>query len=559
MKILAGGHTAAVADPDHDQVAIVDLDQPALRAVIPLAPADEPGRIVEDSLGRIHVALRRGGAVVSIDPSAGRLLQRRPVCQYPRGIAYRASSDSLTVACAGGELVTMPAGVGPVTSRVRLDDDLRDVVVDGDHLLVSRFRSAEILVVSTTGAIQNRYFVKSIPTAPGSNEGARVAAVAWRMIEAPGGGAFVTLQYNLSGFTTPLPVTVGGYTGGPDVNRCGQALLAPVDSGIARVDAHGTVTAYKWSGPLPVDVAVRFDQPSTFNLVAMVAAGNRNLPGFPRRPWLATYLETRVPETTEGGPPPADCLASAMATDGVGQAIALGFDYAGELVTQSRDPWVISTSRGTVELPGPSRQDTGHYLFHTATPGGIACASCHPEGHDDGFVWTFSDHGPRRTQSLAGGISSTAPFHWEGDMTDLGVLLREVLTKRMGGFDLNKGQAQAVAHFIDGIPAWKTRDDIDQAALRRGQALFESADVGCSGCHSGTRLTNNETMDVGTGAKFQVPSLLGVSRRAPFLHDGRTATLEARLTSGRLDDKHGHLSQLSAAQQTDLLSYLESL
>ena len=40
----------------------------------------------------------------------------------------------------------------------------------------------------------------------------------------------------------------------------------------------------------------------------------------------------------------------------------------------------------------------------------LACASCHPEGHDDGQVWNFSALGPRRTQSLAGGIAGTEPF-----------------------------------------------------------------------------------------------------------------------------------------------------
>ena len=41
-----------------------------------LNAGDEPGRVVEDGAGRVHVALRRGGALVSIDPVDGRRSSR---------------------------------------------------------------------------------------------------------------------------------------------------------------------------------------------------------------------------------------------------------------------------------------------------------------------------------------------------------------------------------------------------------------------------------------------------------------------------------------------------
>ncbi len=51
----------------------------------------------------------------------------------------------------------------------------------------------------------------------------------------------------------------------------------------------------------------------------------------------------------------------------------------------------------------------------------------------------------------------------------------------------------------------------DDAAAQRGEALFHSREVGCGNCHSGAKLTNNATVDVGTGQRgegFQVPSLV---------------------------------------------------
>jgi cytochrome c peroxidase len=96
--------------------------------------------------------------------------------------------------------------------------------------------------------------------------------------------------------------------------------------------------------------------------------------------------------------------------------------------------------------------------------------------------------------------------------------------------------------------------------VERGKALFESESVGCASCHSGPRFTNNANADVGTGDVFQVPSLLGVSARAPFMHDGCAPTLRDRF-SGYCggDDKHGVTSNLTPADLDDLVSYLETL
>src|SRR5262249_37622525 len=62
LLVMADGNTAAAADPDRDRVWIVDLSSLELVSEVKLQLHDEPGRLVEDSAGRVHVALRRGGA-----------------------------------------------------------------------------------------------------------------------------------------------------------------------------------------------------------------------------------------------------------------------------------------------------------------------------------------------------------------------------------------------------------------------------------------------------------------------------------------------------------------
>jgi cytochrome c peroxidase len=85
----------------------------------------------------------------------------------------------------------------------------------------------------------------------------------------------------------------------------------------------------------------------------------------------------------------------------------------------------------------------------------------------------------------------------------------------------------------------------DHAALsdqaKRGMALFFSREVGCSGCHSGInfagswRDSQGETgkaafADNGTSDRpMRVPTLRNVVLTAPYMHDGRFATLDAVL------------------------------
>jgi cytochrome c peroxidase len=94
--------------------------------------------------------------------------------------------------------------------------------------------------------------------------------------------------------------------------------------------------------------------------------------------------------------------------------------------------------------------------------------------------------------------------------------------------------------------------------VQRGLAIFQSPDTHCTSCHAGALGTNNTTVDVGTGMPLQVPRLVELSYRAPFLHDGRAPTLEDRFRPLGGGDAHGTTSQLTAAQVTDLVTYLRS-
>jgi cytochrome c len=238
-----------------------------------------------------------------------------------------------------------------------------------------------------------------------------------------------------------------------------------------------------------------------------------------------------------------------------GPLVAVAF--AGDVpVMQLREPSRLVFGDRGLSLPGDSVTDTGDTIFHLQTGSGLACASCHPEGQEDGHVWNFAEVGPRRTQSLRGGLIGSEPFHWDGLETNIEVLTGDVMAGRMAGPLLTAGQADLLLKYLDRLPALTLPEAASELVVR-GKAVFEDETVGCATCHSGPRFTNNETVDVGQGP-LQVPGLLGLWARAPFLHDGCASTLTERFT---LCDTgvHGDVKNVDAEDLKALVAYLESL
>ena len=217
----------------------------------------------------------------------------------------------------------------------------------------------------------------------------------------------------------------------------------------------------------------------------------------------------------------------------------------------------------------------------------IACATCHFDGEMDGRTWFFPD-GPRNTTSLLG-VAETLPVHWSGDLDELHDVENTVRTIQAGtgladGPDNcspacdqappNAGRSQDLddlAAYMSTLtlranPNLTPSGDFSAAAIR-GQKLFHSEETQCATCHVPPLYTDRLRHDVGTGGHpderkgpdFDTPSLRGIFATAPYLHDGRAATLEDVLTTHNADDLHGSSSGLSSEDISDLLAFLASL
>jgi hypothetical protein len=659
LLILADGKTAVAADPDRDRIYVVDVGLRTVTFTLTLSAGDEPGRAVEDAAGRVHVALRGGGALLTANPTSGAIVARRPVCAAPRGLAYDPATDLVHVACHDGSLVSLPAAGGAAVRTLQLDDDLRDVVVSGDKLLVSRFRSAELLTVAADGTVSGRTELPAFSAATAHSGGLFSANAAWRTVPLANGSVAILHQRGLVDQVQPV---AGGY-GGTD--PC-DAIVHPA---ITTVAADGTTQ----SGPalaglvLAVDMAIAPD-----GRVAVISTGNAtntfqgDTTGTPALTRVFVSDLTSTTDSTIGcdpdgthGPCPAGTMggfatgaggdieiggtgeagssgaggtvgrmvvtgeagstgssgtgtgdvggaATGMgsvggsavpgSTDGgvgptgtgtgnvgggptgtggfqgcgvtdptvpqvVGQPIAVAFDGAGNIVVQSREPAMLAFADGNnVTLSTISRADTGHTLFHANSGGFLACASCHSEGNEDGRTWNFNCEGPRRTQSVQTGLQGTEPFHWGGDEKSFPQLMTDVFVGRMSGPTLSDDQGSALLSWLDAQPRAAKPAPVDPAAVTRGQALFADPQHGCALCHTGPHFTNNQTVDVGTGGAFQVPSLIGVGSRAPYIHDGCAKTLADRFDPAcGGGDQHGVTSNLSTAQISDLVAYLATI
>lgn len=621
--IVIDQYTAIAADTDRDRVSIVDLQAREVIAHVALNAGDQPGRLVEGADGRVHIVLRGSGEVATLDVASASIVDRVQVCNAPRGVAYEAPTSQLHVACQGGQLITLNVDVDPASRVLRdvviertvtLNSDLRDVILRGDQLLVSRFKSAELLEVDRVNGVvtaerQLRHITQVRQQFSERGELSEEMrefdpTIAWRAVPVADGKVAMIhhrsmtseIQLDDPHSTTPddglplPPMNDNPYGGGSG------SCESIVQSGVSVIDQDGVVTQTPSlaNSVLPVDAV--YDSRTNSLLVVNAGLHDPNAPtrfsgfnggmGFPTEPNIdfggggtggsfggfdpsvgTSGSVTQVSLSNSANNDlfnSGDCVFSSIPVEGQPIAVALAGD--GGTIVQSREPAMLMFvsafgQEGSISLGGDSVFDTGHDVFHRDAGGGIACASCHAEGAEDGHVWTFSNFGERRTQAVNVGLEGTEPFHWSGDMPGLPVLVAEVFVQRMGGAQQTVERISALGGWLFAQQPSAPMRAANEPAVMRGHDLFNASEVGCVSCHSGAKLTNNETVDVGTGEPMQVPSLVGIAYRAPFIHTGCAPALRDRFIDTECGggDRHGNTSQLSAGQVDDLVAYLESL
>jgi len=586
VSVTRDGRYAAVADEARDRLSIVDLTRGERIGDVPFEPGSRPGRVVEGEPGTVYVVLREAGAVASVRVSDATLLAQSDVCAAPRGIAYAAASEELYVACASGRFLTL-SSAGQITRSVLLPNDLRDVVVEHGNVWVSRFRSAEVLRLDAEGAIVERSRPPALALPRRSPDGLAESlalfepGVGWRLTAHPNAGVVLVHQRATTEeiVLTPTENAASPYGSG---GGCSDGIQR---SSVTSFEAGGKITPWPPVGvTLPVDIALLADGK------ALIVGAGREDANAPRSSFVslaggASFGSAPSLEFGRGG---AASIATLVSNEPLGCSrnaelfgdadLSGAAQYTvgvaarplsnGAFVIQTREPaqlLVVSAQGNTtaIELSGDSVADTGFDLFHRNAEAGISCASCHPDGSDDGHVWSFEGHGLRRTQPLDAGLAGTAPFHWDGSLREVGELMGEVFVSRMGGVHESSERLEALERWLFDLSPPAPETPVDALQVDRGRGLFGSLELGCADCHRGESFTDNNNYDVGTGEpgeKFQVPSLIGVGTRSRLIHDGCANSLRERFELACAGgDRHGKVSLLDEADIDDLVAYLETL
>jgi YVTN family beta-propeller protein len=244
----------------------------------------------------------------------------------------------------------------------------------------------------------------------------------------------------------------------------------------------------------------------------------------------------------------------------------------------------------SIDLGGPRRITVarkGRKLFNNSShtfQNQYCCYTCHPDMHEDGLVYNMSgkDMGRNVTNTMTlRDISETAPFKWSG--TNLTVYKQDgmrfsTFLTRTESFSYKDLDA-LTSYILTGIKnppnlQYNPNGQLTEAQLR-GKKIFERITDSygkeipeanrCITCHTPPYYTNRKLSYVQTlsatddSIMFDAPHLNDIYASAPYLHDGRAATLEEIWTKYGKNDKHGVINDLTKIQLNELVEYLKSL
>ena len=256
-----------------------------------------------------------------------------------------------------------------------------------------------------------------------------------------------------------------------------------------------------------------------------------------------------------------------------------------------------------IDLGGPkvmTKVRWGEYLFNHSVisfQDQLSCNTCHPENNVDGLLYDIAIDGGMGMNVIDNrtmrGVAFTAPFKWNGKNPNLarqeGPRAAQLFFRSLGFVGEDR---EAVVAFIESIPLPPNRyrplperpllasaDDDPPELLtplqKIGKKIFERAYTKdgryipianrCITCHPPPYYTDRLLHDVGihapfdTDFEFDTPQLNNIADTAPYLHDGRSWTLEEIWTVHGLEDLHGVVSDLTKQEFTALIEYLKSL
>jgi streptogramin lyase len=599
----AARHRVWNVNPDSDSVSATDAT--TLTRVFEKPVGDEPHSIAQAPDGSLWVTNQKSDEVVVLDPDSGTVNTRIALAyaSQPRTIAFGPTGKAYVSLSATGKLVEIDATSRQVTREVALGPTPAGVSVDANgRIFVTRFLSpvdhGEVWVVAPDTFTLVNTITLAFDVGPDSQSSGRgvpnyVSSIA---ISPDGTQAWVSAKKD--------DVARG-------IQRDGQPMTSDnfTRSAVCTIDLKTEKEVLEKRQDMDnrsMPVAVAFSPVGDYAFVSVLTSN-----------WVGVmdaYNTQIVTGIQKVGNAPDGLLVTPDGRLFVNAFLSrelIVYDVSSSLSSVDHSAPEPMTRIKTIDQEPLSAQLLlGKQVYYNSADtrmghaGYWACASCHFGGYSDGRVWDFSDRGEglRNTKSLLGirGAQGQGRVHWTGNMDEIQDFERDIRESFDGSgfmsdadYNARKGAdgnydglgkpAAGVSPELDALAAYITSfDKVERSPFRNpdgsftkdareGRKIFASA--GCPVCHSGPDFTDsaqNILHDVGTllptsGKRLfgpltgiDTPTLKGLWQSAPYLHDGRAATLQEIFTQ-YTKDKMGITSNLSPTELDQLVRYLLEL
>ena len=580
-------------NPDNDSVHV--LDAVSHTTVGEVAVCDSPQSVAVAADGRIWVPCQYADTIDVIDPLTLTVVQQIPL-DYgarPRGVAFAAGTGTAYVVLeAKGQVLKLDGVSGAVLGSIDVGRHVRSIAVtaDGAHAWVARFvtplqpgessgapsvasaAGAEVLRLDTATMTIDSVTILQSSTRPDGPQSARgvpnylgglaISPQGTEMLVASKQDNIFRGQHN-DGLDLSHDVTVRAITSRVDLATGLEDPTTRIDhdnAGVAKAVAYSKSGAYAFT----------------------VLQGNRQLS------IIDPFSHAELGRVATGFGPSGVALSQDGRTlfvdDFTGRTVSV-FDLS-NLIDHDDTALVplATVPKVAVEALAPDVLAGKRLFYDAADPrlsleSYMSCASCHDDGGNDGRVWDFHQFG----EGLRNGISidghgGHGPLHWSAnfdEVQDFEGQIRDFAggTGLMSDPDFAAtaaplGPAKAgLSADLDALAAYVgSLRTVGRSPHRESDGAFTSeallgrdvfASSGCGACHAGPTFTNSSlgvTHDVGTllptsgpQTALDTPTLRGLWMTAPYLHDGRAATLQsATVAHAGVAVVEPELSQLAA-------------
>lgn len=218
-----------------------------------------------------------------------------------------------------------------------------------------------------------------------------------------------------------------------------------------------------------------------------------------------------------------------------------------------------------VENRKESAAQAGEKYFNDATycfQNWQSCNGCHPgDARTDGMNWDLMNDGIGNSKNCKSMLYShvTPPSMISGirESAELAVRKGYALIQFC---DFPEEKALCVDDYLRNlrpVPSPYLVDGRLTPKAEAGRKVFDK--LNCGDCHSGPQFTDMKMHRIGDDIEFEngwdTPTLIEVWRTAPYLFDGRAATLHETFN----DHKHGINQKVSPKEMDELVEYVNSL